>query len=392
VPSKWLKLRFGFTLIELLVVIAIIAVLVGLLLPAVQKVREAANRLSCQNNLKQIGLAVHNFHDTYGHFPTGGADWWSGVSYKPDLTPYAGQQQTAGWNYQILPYIEQDALWRLYDTNSDASNIKAIVPTPTNIAAGFVSNTMGNSTYSQQYHWLNPGAVRSVPIKLYYCPSRRPSQLYKNGNGDKLVNLTDYTAVKPGPEIVGYDSSGNPLTLDGNGNPQVTDQSWHFWGNNWDGVTYDGIINRSLETNGDDSFSSIHIIPGATKITMAGITDGTSNTFLITEKFLPANWYGGQWWGDDDGPIEGWDPDIARESFNNPNVYPNPSQDVAITDWSAAFWNCGWSMGSAHPGGMNAVFADGSVHVIRYNIDGRVFNHLGNRHDGQVIDVKELGF
>src|SRR5438270_7532937 len=110
-----LKLRIGFTLIELLVVIAIIGVLIALLLPAVQKIREAANRTQCANNLKQIGLAVHNFHDTNGVFPTQGGWWSTGVAYDPSGAPYSYKYQTAGWAFQILPYIEQENLYKTSD-------------------------------------------------------------------------------------------------------------------------------------------------------------------------------------------------------------------------------------------------------------------------------------
>src|SRR5262245_26059473 len=114
--------RFAFTLIELLVVIAIIAVLIGLLLPAVQKVREAANRAKCQNNLKQIGLAIHNFHDANSAFPL-------------------GAERTAGayWSAFILPYIEQDSAFKAETFSEDLGNAQWAAPWPGEANATFGS-------------------------------------------------------------------------------------------------------------------------------------------------------------------------------------------------------------------------------------------------------------
>jgi len=115
-------------LIELLVVIAIIAILIALLVPAVQKVREAANMTTCRNNLKQIGLAFQTHHDAYKAFPSGGRYWWDDRRTFNAGNPCLYDQQTWGWGYQILPFIEQRQIYVL-PSNNDDQVAAALIPT-----------------------------------------------------------------------------------------------------------------------------------------------------------------------------------------------------------------------------------------------------------------------
>jgi len=168
--------RRAFTLIELLVVIAIIAILIGLLLPGVQKIREAASRMQCSNNLKQIGLGIHNHHDTFGILPTGGSVPWAEFTYS-GTTPQTADYQGGSWTFQILPFIEQDAVWRTW------------------------GGSAATATETVRRQW----------IKIYNCPSRR---------GKTIVNnycLGDYAAAVADADFWGGDTWTVPANSNNNG-------------------------------------------------------------------------------------------------------------------------------------------------------------------------------
>jgi prepilin-type N-terminal cleavage/methylation domain-containing protein len=223
--------RIGFTLIELLVVIAIIAILIGLLLPAVQKVREAAARARCQNNLKQLGLALHSYHDGQGGFP-------AAYTYPPT----ASQPFIHAWGTLVLPYIEQDNVFRQYNL--------------------------------MQHFFAAPNTgVIVQPIKTFLCPSSVNQNATTNTPAGLLPGIPAYTAAR---------SDYTPIS--------------GILGSLWDVVVAPG-------TAGGDRHG---IIRANLRPKMAEILDGTSNTIMVSEasarndlyrlnQLVPGINYGGGW-------------------------------------------------------------------------------------------------
>jgi prepilin-type N-terminal cleavage/methylation domain-containing protein len=409
--------RIGFTLIELLVVIAIIGVLIALLLPAVQKVREAANRTQCANNLKQIGLAIHNFHDTNGRFPpqpiSGWGDlpdstpqqWNYGPAYDANGSPLGVRSQSAGIFFQILPYIEQDNLYKTNDWNGQTGAAdNRWHPSAANFNGQYPDSRWKNTDYFIQYAHM-PGPVEQAAIKTYNCPSRRglatPGQWAMGPNGFQNFpkGFCDYAVVRSVPVPM-------PVTTTGFYNPGLDPRVLATGASGGGGDT---CANRCDEITSLARHSIIG--PLTFKSTFASIKDGSSNTMMIAEKFMQPKDYGDNGWGDDDGvytSVNG--DDVFRNTglwndpaFNPPtcrSVLSNPARDQDVSNPDTSSWGnfsdngCGNDrgfglFGSAHPAGINAVFGDGSVHNVKFGIDPQVFNALGNMDDGTNLHVSD---
>lgn len=351
----------GFTLVELLVVIAIIGVLVALLLPAVQAAREAARRTQCSNQLKQMALASLNHESALGYLPSGGWGFrWTG---DPDMG--FGEKQPGGWTFSLLYYIEQ-------------GNVQTI--------GQGLDLAAKNAALLEQ---------KRTPVPMFYCPSRRaPTLAYgpessinapNDPNGDFLVAKTDY-AGSGGCGIPGV------TTIDRQGRPsgpllvQCPERYPHP-------IVCNGITSKEVAAKFDG------VIVSRWPVALREIVDGTSNTMLIAERYLPVSMYDhrANIPVDNNSMYQGYDWDTVRWSsgYVNPSApageempgMPRPDTDESGTPGITI------RFGAAHPGVFLASFCDGSVHSLTYDIDPGEWERLGARNDegGQCQGEVALG-
>ena len=336
----------GFTLVELLVVIAIIGVLVALLLPAVQAAREAARRAQCKNNLKQMALGALNHADIQKHFPTGGWGWfWAG---DPDRG--FGKDQPGGWIYNTLPFLEQAAL---HDQGKDGH--------PDVV-------TVGQRTTAVK--------TLSSPLDTITCPSRRPggrtfpynpqdTQGVFNSQKPTMVGKSDY-AMNAGTVYV--EIAAFPATY-----AAAAGFTW---------------LETQLSTSSPPQDPSL-VLNGISfqrsQVSFRQITDGTSNTYMIGEKALTStNYETGTDAGDNESWCTGFNNDNYRKTANG--NYGSLTSLTPLLDAPEYPANVPGqnAFGSAHAGGVNMAYCDGSIHTVNYEVDWQVHRDLGDRADGNV--------
>jgi len=337
----WRPNHRAFTLIELLVVIAIIAVLIGLLLPAVQKVREAANRMSCSNNLKQIGLAMHSYHDTNGILAPGGL-----MGQDSNGNDNWGDDRGTMW-VQVLPYIEQDTTYKLITSNYGNINLNPRDQSSIN-PIGKAITAKNNNTGAAG------AALNAVRVKAYRCPS----------DGSMTEDQVFNYAGSMGPQCNPGGCGADPFYTWCQ--PAASLNMGYSWspdaGNTRNASDVRGCFNRL----------------GA-KIKLASINDGTSNTLMVGEILADkhdhvSGWNSWMHFNGGSSHVSTIVPINYKIKYND-GTCNNPLEN-------ARNWNVGWGFRSGHTGGSQFAFADGSVRFLPESIDMRTYQLLGARSDG----------
>lgn len=322
--------KSGFTLVELLVVIAIIGILIGMLLPAVQSVREAARRVSCSNNMRQIALSMQNYHDTEGNLPSG--EFWL-ATYNNPGNAWSGW---SGWNWtvKLLPFIEQQNLFDTADLNVQAFGSFA------------------------------PGGMQDIlmaePVG-FTCPSNSFNFVEQNVNealGDALITECDY-AINSGDHACGGDFGiGADPTVG-------TPPEYPFCANTWESSGYGRASHPVRGISGRFGWAANY----------RDIQDGLSNTFAAGEVigvFSITQNFGTQSWALTSLPIN-WRNDFYTSNQNNWATPTNPQ------------WSDGLVFRSLHPGGAQFAMCDGSVTFVSESIDQSTYMARSSRSAGEFI-------
>jgi prepilin-type N-terminal cleavage/methylation domain-containing protein len=337
----------GFSLIEMLVVLSILGLLIQLLLPAVQSSREAARRLSCSNNLRQIALALQEHHDTYKRLPSGG---WH-YTWVPIPERGTGVDQPGGWTFNILPFLEEGDLRNLGKGRYGSDRVAAL------------------------------RQLVETPLSVFQCPSRRLSQTYplepteyycgRDGPVTDPFHVgakTDFAAcigwMKKKPDFWDVIDEGlwdPPETLaEGDDSDFLWPGDPRFAQDRGVEITFDGVIYARSHVRFDQ------------------ITDGLSKVYLVGEKYVQPNRYeSGTDVGDNEAMYMGFNDDIQRSAF-----FP-PVRDT-VGEWHER------QFGSCHPTVWNMAFADGSVHALSFSVFLEVHRRLAGRDDGRPVEPSEF--
>ncbi len=323
--------RNGFTIIELLVVIAIIGLLIAILLPAVQQARGAARKTQCANNLKQLGLATHSFHDANSSFPPARLILDVPRPALNDTGTLIGLDEPT-WLVRLLPFIEQSSLHAQWDEYL---------------------------TYG-----LNPSSARQQALPVFLCPERHSVDTAVIG--EETVTITapcgcpGGTQTVPGGAVTDYAANHGDLS------PGAISQPTDFyWGGNGTGVI---ISSRPI---GDEFAIKRN---WQDKVRIADVTDGTSNTLLIGESHVPQESL-------NKTPFNG--PAYFSRHLTNYSRIAGPGVPLAHNpnDQRAGLY----SFGSSHTGYVQFAMADGGVRAISTSISTRILGHLANRRDGETV-------